>query len=96
MLENYFRRMNKAALLNKRQNAVLTDKDRIVVVHLIVDFMIEALGQGNPNEITQHHKTLTARAAIRLFVALEHKVVSSTIIGSTKEIQRQTFARWFG
>lgn len=71
MLENYFRRIQKAEILNKKNDTVLADKDRQEVVHVIVDFMTEAFGEGNPNKVTKPQMVLTSRAAINLFVSLK-------------------------
>lgn len=71
MLENFFRRQNKADLLSKGNVKVLTDKLRQQIVNCIVDFMIEAFGSKETLTFTKQQKTLTARAAICLFEGLK-------------------------
>lgn len=92
MLESYFRRKNKAAILNKQNDAILADKDRLEAVHVIVDFMIEAFGEGDPNKITQQQKILTARATINLFVSLKGSETGKELVRShTFSLLRYSF-----
>lgn len=71
MLESFFRQQNKADLLNYRDVPVLIDRIRTKVVNCLVDFMIDAFGNGDLKKITNHHKKLTARATISLFIGLK-------------------------
>lgn len=71
MLESFFRQHNKADLLTYRDTPVLSDKIRTKVVNCLVDFMIDAFGNGDLKKITNHHKKLTARATISLFIGLK-------------------------
>lgn len=71
MLEEFFRRQNKAKLLLLKSEKVYEDRDRQQIVNCVVDFMIEAFGKGNPNQITLAQKTMTARTAVILFVGLK-------------------------
>lgn len=71
MLEEFFRRQNKTKLFLLRSEKVFEDRDRVQIVNCLVDFMIEAFGKGNPHQITQAQKTMTARTAVILFVGLK-------------------------
>lgn len=71
MMENYFRRQNKANLLSQGKAKVLEDKVRQEIVHCIVEFMIEAFGCAETLIFSKQQKTLTARAAVCLFEGLK-------------------------
>lgn len=71
MLESFFRQQKKNDLLAHRQETVLNDKFRTKIVNCLVDFMITTFGDGDLTKLNAHHKQLTARASISLFIGLK-------------------------
>lgn len=68
MLENYFHSKGNGALLSLSSEKELKADQRKAVVNVIVDFIFESFG----NDPTRMQKSMTAQAAILLFIGLKY------------------------
>lgn len=80
LIEEFFRRQNLTRLLKYKNHELLDDAVRKDVVNCIMDFMVEACGNGDPRKIGKNHKQMTAQATIGLFVGLRSKETGNELV----------------